>query len=430
MNTTLMKILIVDDDEVMRKLLLEVLEKEGYCVQLAASGEAAAELIRAEKFPIVITDVRMLEIDGMAVLREVKKTNAKSVVIMMTGFGSMEGAVEAIKEGAFDYISKPFKLNELKTVVSRAAKQWASSNTRSRTHTINAVDAVSKGLIGNSPKIVDVYKTVARAALSASNVLIVGETGTGKELVARAIHDNSSQRSRSFCSINCGALSEAFLDKEVAEENPGTLFLNEVSALSHSLQIKLLRLIQDGDLRATSSAETKKFDVRIIAASRNELDTLVKSGRFREDLYYRLKAIMIELPPLRDRIEDLPELVSYFLARYAEKNKKAVSHISDDAMALLKAYPWPGNVRELEHVIERAVAMTGTEVLFSEDFSIQLRGPVLKPLNSLEEMEKSHIVRVLNEVNFNKSKASEVLGIDRATLYRKAQRYGIDLRGR
>ncbi len=463
----MLNILVVDDDEVMRKLLREVLVKEGYAVELASSGEEAIKALHRQVFPIVISDIRMIELDGMGVLREVKKAGTRSAVILMTGFGSMEGAIEAIQEGAFDYVSKPFKMDELKSVVGRAAKHWESVSGRAAQPPGGRIDA-SKGLIGKSPKIVEIYKTLARAAMSTSNVLISGESGTGKELVARAIHDNSQRRSKRFVAVNCGALAENLLESELfghvrgsftgaiqdrrglfEEADHGTLFLDEIGDITPALQIKLLRVIQESEIKRVGAAESHKIDVRLIAATHRDLDSLVKTGKFREDLYYRLKVISIDLPSLRERMEDLPELVETFVARFAEKNGKAVSHVSDDAMTLLKSYSWPGNIRELEHAIERAVAMTNTSVLFPEDFPPEVRRPdgghgaaggvgstqagtstAPGPQTSLEEMERVHIVKVLQETGFNKSRASEILGIDRATLYRKAQRYGIDLRGK
>ncbi len=444
-------VLIVDDDDVTRKLLKEVLEKEGYRVHLAGSGEQAVHLIRGQVFPIILSDIRMLEMDGMAVLREVKKSKTQSAVILMTGFGSMAGAIEAIQEGAFDYVSKPFKIGDLKAIVARAAKHWELLRD-SRGVTPVHLEATAKTLIGKSPKIVEVYKTLARAAMSSSTVLVTGESGTGKELVARAIHDNSQRRDRRFIAVNCGALAENLLESEIfghvrgaftgaiadkrglfEEANGGTLFLDEIGDITPALQIKLLRVLQESEIKPVGSSESRRVNVRLIAATHHDLESLVRSGKFREDLYYRLKVISIELPPLRERIEDLPELIDHFVARYAEKNRKKVSHVSDEAMAVLKSYNWPGNIRELEHSIERAVAMTNTTVLFPEDFPPELSRSTSSgsvPQTSLEEMEKAHISRVLHEVNFNKSKASEILGIDRATLYRKAQKYGIDLRGK
>jgi DNA-binding NtrC family response regulator len=455
-----MNILVVDDHEVTRQLLKEVLERNGYSVWLAASGEDAVKLYRQQKFPIVISDIRMLEMDGMAVLREVKKADLGSAVILMTGFGSMEGAIKAIQEGAFDYVSKPFKMDELKAIVARAVKHWESihestTGGKSAAPSSMKLDPSARGLIGKSPKIVEVYKTLARAAMSSSNVVVIGESGTGKQMVARAIHENSPRRSKYFVPVGCSTIPEAQFETESFEDaNKGTLFLDEVADLPMAHQIKLLRVLQDGEFRPSGASEVRKADIRVIAATQRDLDALVKAGKFREDLYYRLKVISIELPPLRERLEDLPDLIDYFLAYYAAKNKKAVSHVSEDAMALLKAYSWPGNVRELEHAIERAVALTNSTILFPEDLPPELarkeeaahavvtapssahavhqaeNGDSKGTMSSLEEMEKAHILKVLQDVHFNKSKASEILGIDRATLYRKAQRYGIDLRGK
>jgi DNA-binding NtrC family response regulator len=461
-----MNILVVDDHEVTRQLLKEVLVKNGYSVWLAASGEEAVRLYKQERFPIVISDIRMVEMDGMAVLREVKKAGLGSVVILMTGFGSMEGAIKAIQEGAFDYISKPFKIDELKAIVARAVKHWESIHEVAGDKGPAApvkLDQTARGLIGKSPEIVEVYKTLARAAMSASNVLIIGESGTGKQMVARAIHENSPRRSKYFVPVSCSTLGDGQLETEIFEDaNKGTLFLDEVADLPPSQQIKLLRVLQDGEFKPAGSGEMKKADVRVIAATQKDLDALVKGGKFREDLYYRLKVISIEIPALRERLEDLPDLIDYFLAFYAAKNKKAVSHVSEEAMALLKNYSWPGNVRELEHAIERAVALTNSTILFPEDLPPELSrreeatsvasaqaqvppsasgeavsGRAGAPaaaagsaMSSLEEMEKVHILKVLQDVHYNKSKASEILGIDRATLYRKAQKYGIDLRGK
>lgn len=468
-----LNILVVDDDDVTRKLLKEVLDREGYSVSLASNGEEAVSALEKRVFPIVLSDIRMLEMDGMAVLGAVKKSEPDTVVILMTGFGSMEGAVEAIQEGAFDYVSKPFKMDDLKILTARAAKHWESLRSASKFVSSGQrsegkraaggkMEVGARGIIGKSPKIVEVYKTLARAAMSMSTVLVTGESGTGKELIARAIHNNSARRSRRFIAVNCGAIAENLLESELfghlkgsftgafgdkrglfEEADGGTLFLDEIGDVTTALQIKLLRVLQENEVKPVGSSETRKVDVRVIAATHHDLEALVRQGRFREDLFYRLKVISIELPPLRERMEDLPDLVEHFLAKYAQKNRKAVSHVSDEGMKLLGAYSWPGNIRELEHAIERAVAMTNTSVLYPEDFPAELlrRGAGAEasaptsesggsPKSSLEDLEKAHIVRVLNEVGYNKSKASEILGIDRATLYRKAQRYGIDLRGK
>jgi transcriptional regulator with PAS, ATPase and Fis domain len=321
-------------------------------------------------------------------------------------------------------------------------------------------------LIGSSPKIVDVYKTLARATLSTSTVLIRGESGTGKELVSRGIHENSERKGKAFVAVNCGALTETLLESELfgyvkgaftgaqsdkkglfEEANGGTLFLDEIGDITPSLQVKLLRVLQEGEIKPVGSNSQVKVNVRIIAATHRDLATLVSQGKFREDLYYRLKVIEIEIPPLRERREDIPELAQVFLKKYAHKTGKSIHSISPEAMKALQGYRWPGNVRELEHQIERAVTLTSASTLSLDDFELikkekapegvgkedgasDLKNSDLKGAEqkSLEEMEKLHILKVLKEVDYNKSKASEVLGIDRATLYRKAQKYGIALK--
>jgi two-component system, NtrC family, response regulator AtoC len=449
-----MKILVVDDDKVTRDLLKEFFEREAYQVTLVASGEEALTAVQKESFPLILSDIRMLELNGLELLANLKRLGVRSVVILMTGFGNMEGAIEAIQQGAFDYISKPFRLNELRAVVDRAAKHWQSLGTPAEV--LPEIPLAPKALIGKSPQIVEVYKTLARATMATSNVLIVGESGTGKELVARGIHDNSPRRAKAFIAVNCGALAENLLESELfghvkgsftgaiankvglfEEASGGTIFLDEIGDITPVLQVKLLRVIQEGEFKPVGTNEVRKTDVRIIAATHKNLESSVRESKFREDLYYRLKVISIELPPLRDRLGDLPELISTFINRFSEKTHKRISHISDEAMELLMKYSWPGNVRELEHAIERAVAMTRTTILYPEDFPPEIallegqspEGPSLDdiPPDSLEEVERVHILKVLQEANYNKSKAAAILGIDRKTLHRKAQRYKIKL---
>lgn len=434
-------ILVVDDDSVTRELLKEVLEADGFLVAMASSGEEAMKTLRAGTF-LVLSDIRMLGFDGLELLGRVRAQNPGTFVILMTGFGSMEGAVRAIQEGAYDYISKPFRIQDLKSLVSRAYRQWSLLGS-SGLSKFDENATSKKSLIGKSASIVEVYKSLARAALSQSPVSILGETGTGKELVARAIHENSSRRTKKFQVVSCGSLNESQIEVElfgsnrspvkaglIEEAQGGTLFLDEIGCLSPGLQVKLLRLLQDGEFRHVDSSDVKVADVRIIAASRTKLSDLVDSGVFRSDLYYRLRVIEIVLPALRDRLEDLPNLASHFVSIYSKANGKRVSHISPEAMKLLASHAWQGNVRELENSIERAIAMSKSAVLFPEDFSGLADSCKEKEIaaGSLEQMEKDHILRVLQESQFNKSRASSVLGIDRATLYRKAQRYGIDLK--
>jgi DNA-binding NtrC family response regulator len=454
-------ILVVDDDEVARKLLKEVLERDGYSVQLAASGEEAIALSKQQFYPIVVSDIRMLDLDGLDVLRHFRQESPRTVVLLMTAFGSMETAVEAIKEGAFDYISKPFKIDDFKVVFRKAAKhaETLQSPVSSKENEPPSGD-IKKVIIGSSPKMLEIYKMLARAAMSEAAVLIVGESGTGKERIARAIQENSPRRSKKLVTVNCGAFTDSLLESELfghvkgaftgaqearkglfEEANGGTLFLDEIGDVSPQMQVKLLRILQEGELRPAGSNEVRKVDVRVIAATHRNLSELVAEGKFREDLYYRLKVVSLEIPPLRERKEDIAELVSHFVAKYARKNNKRVTSLTREAMDAILNYSWPGNVRELENTIERAVALTNTAQLDIDDLPPEVARPTQRTKTtpaitatgtqaSLEELEKQHIIRTLEQVKYNKSRAAELLGIDRATLYRKAQKYGIDLRER
>ncbi len=426
------KILVVDDDPVSRDLLKEVLQKEGFDVRLAESGEAAASYLTREDFPLVLSDIRMKQKSGFDLLRELKekekgKDHPPCVVVLMTGFGSMEGALEALREGAFDYISKPFQLADLRTLIARAGKhaeflRQSNQNPALAKATMGAT--LAQSLVGRSPKIVEVYRTIARASLTASSVLIAGETGTGKALVARAIHENGNRKEKPFVKITSREDLDG-LETSLETARGGTVLLEELVGLGPNEQARILRDVE--------SADSRGLDIRWIAASRVGTAELARSGMVRPDLLDRLNIISIEIPPLRSRIDDLPELVSSFIARYAEKNGKRISHVSDSAMRKLREYPWPGNIRELERVVERAVALSAGSVLEIEDFP-DIAPPAPRagdsePRASLESVEKAHIARVLIETGYNKSKASEILGIDRATLYRKAKLYGIELKG-
>lgn len=450
-------LLVADDDAATLERLSAAFTESGFDVATASTPDETRERLLARSFAIVLSDTRLLPRDALSLLSPLPSPARRTVVILMTAFGSMESAVECLRNGAFDYLSKPFCLKEVVTVVNRARDYWLSS-----ARPLPLPDAArpisrAKTLIGRSPKIVGVYKTMARASLSQSNVLIVGETGTGKELVARAIHENSSRHERKFVAVNCGALAENLLESELfghvrgaftgaiadkrglfEEANGGTLLLDEIGDIGPSLQIKLLRVLQEGELRQVGGKEVRRTDVRVIAATHRSLETLVRAGRFREDLYYRLKVLTVSLPPLKERREDLPDLIHYFLGRYAEMNHKPVYHVSPDAMRCLERYAWPGNIRELEHAIERAVAMTRTDVIYPEDLPEEIVAATTGPgseepvtlrlaSTSLDSLEKAHIERMLEEANVNKTRASALLGIDRATLYRKAHRYGIAL---
>jgi len=444
MDRTSTHLLVVDDDAVTTNLLKEVLSKEGYDVTTASSGEEAMDIGTNNLFDIVITDVRMGEKDGMEVLRSFKKIAPETTVIMITAFGSIETAIEAIREGAFDYVSKPFKLDEIKFTIRRALEQrrLLQENRLYRRELLNKYQF--KNVIGRTPQMFEVYKTIAKVADTKSTVLLYGERGTGKELVARSIHYNSPRNNRPFIPVDCGSLVETLMESELfghvrgaftgalstkrgmfEEADGGTLFLDEVSSLNLSMQMKLLRFLQEHEIKKVGGMESIKVDVRVVAATNQQLDPFVKTGKFREDLFDRLNVVSIVLPPLRERKEDIPLLANHFLQEFSEENHKNISHISPEALEILTQYSWPGNVRELEHTIERAVILSIHPIILPEDLprkmfeemkGIEFLLPE-KPL-SLREMEKKYVLKVLEETKGNKRKASEILGIDRTTLYR------------
>jgi two-component system response regulator AtoC len=444
MNRQPAHLLVVDDDPVTIDLLKEVLSKEGYDVSKALSGEEAIAQGTDNFFDLIITDVRMGKKDGMEVLRFFKKNAPDTTVIMITAFGSIETAIEAIRDGAYDYISKPFKLDEIKFTVRRALEQrkLIQENKFYRQELLEKYQF--KNVIGRTPQMFQVYKTIAKVADTTSTVLLCGERGTGKELMARSLHYNSQRNNRPFIPVDCASLVETLIESELfghvrgaftgassakkgllEESDGGTLFLDEVGNLSLSMQSKLLRFLQEHEIKRVGGTETTKVDVRVIAATNQPLEPLVRSGKFREDLFDRLNVIMITLPPLRERKEDVPLLASHFLQKFSEENHKSISHISPEALEILLQYSWPGNVRELQHTIERAVIFSTQPIILPEDLprkmSEEVKGleiPMPEKTLSLKELEKRYVLKVLQETGGNKKKASEILGIDRATLYR------------
>ena len=475
-------LLVVEDDLVAAELLRKMLEQENFAPVLVDSAERALELLKEKTFFGVISDVHFVGgIDGFELLKQFKKNQPDAFVVLITSKGSLQGAVSAVQFGAFDYLCKPFAPEELMRLLRRAYQEREARKLALRFQAekkyfseeatgISSNQPLAKSLQGKSPKMISVYKALAKASLSGSNVLIIGESGTGKELVARAIHCHSDRSAKGFVTVNCGALTETLLESELfghvkgsftgafankkglfEEADGGTIFLDEIGDVSPAMQVKLLRVLQEGEFKPVGSAESRVVSTRVIAATHRNLERMVKEGKFREDLFYRLKVITLQLPPLRERLEDIPELANCFLERQVSKQGRKDLALSREAMALLQNYSWPGNIRELEHAIERACAMTNTSVLFPEDFPPEIlrcdfwasgeQGAVAQDsqtscpqemrsyetMKSLEAMEKKHIVRILQEVNFNKSRAADVLGIDRATLYRKAARYGIRL---
>ncbi len=455
-------ILVVDDDEVARDLLIEALEKDGYTVESFSNGADAITRGRRGPVDLVLTDIRMGSVDGFQVLREFKRLAPETPIVLLTAFGSLEGAVEAINQGAYDYLAKPFRREEVALVVQRSLEHARLRKENARYREELQERTVLKGLVGSSPAMLEVYKLVARVAQGKSTVLLEGESGTGKELVARAIHAHSARRDRPFLPVNCGALPDSLLESEMfghekgaftgavgvkqglfESADGGTLFLDEIGELGQSLQVKLLRVMQDQEIRRVGGTMSTKVDVRLIAATNRDLSTMVKDGKFREDLFYRLNVVRIRLPSLHERREDIPMLAHHFLQKYTSGADHAVRGFSTEALACLERHRWPGNVRELENAVERAVSLSQGPVVLPDDLpeSVRVASPpqpvpaVLttrtedpsESLLTLEEVERRHLLRVLKELKGNKVKAAKILGIDRRTLYRMAERFGIDL---
>ena len=438
------RILLVEDDRENCLMLKEVLGKWGYQVTEAYSGEEALDRSRKEAFDIVLTDIRMAKSSGLDVLREFRRSHPRTQVIMMTGFGSVDTAVDAMKAGAFEYISKPFKFDEIKLTLKRAIEQLQAQPDGSSVHPSDASAPVT--LVGHSRSMAEIYKTIARVAVGKSTVLIQGESGTGKELVARSIHSHSDRAGKPYLAINCAAVPEALLESELfgyargahstaTADKPGlfelasggTLLLDEVGDMSLTLQAKLLRVLEDSETRRLGDTRTMRTDVRLIASTNKDLAKLIREEKFRSDLFYRLNVVSITLPALRDRKEDIAGLVDHFLRKYSTAAHKTIADAAPDVMAAFHAYSWPGNVRELENVIERAVILNSKSRIMLEDLPAVVRAPQPGGNLSLEEMERRHIVQVLQETKGNVKAAAGVLGIDRKTLYRKAAEYGIEI---
>jgi DNA-binding NtrC family response regulator len=447
------RILLVEDDRANCLVLKEVLERWQYVVKEAYSGEDAIRLGSREAFDIVLSDIRMEPVDGLQVLKAFRRTQPEVPVIMMTGFGSVDTAVEAIKAGAFDYISKPFRFDEIRLTLSRAAEQRRAQAVSRRSPDEQVPDE-RVTLIGHSRVMAEIYKTIAKASTGRSTVLVVGESGTGKELVARAIHRNSDRAAKPFLAINCAALPDELLESELFGyargahstattdkpgmfelANGGTLLLDEIGDMSPSLQAKLLRVLEESETRRLGDTRTIHTDVRVIASTNKDLVRMVRENRFREDLYYRLNVITITLPPLRERREDIPHLTDHFIKKYSALVHKNVVDASPEALDRLQAFAWPGNVRELEHVIERAVILNTKSRIMPEDLPDDLRSPpadapkppASAPPLSLHELERQHILQALRERHGNIKATAESLGIDRKTLYRKLAEYGVDV---
>ena len=442
------RILVLDDDPGTCRFMQELLSRADREIETSLDPEQALARVRAKPCDLVISDLKLnARIDGIGVLRAVREMTPGTPVIIVTGFGELEKAVEAVREGAFDFVSKPFNISELKGLVERALQKTPAPGPPTAVR-----DNMPPALLGRTPAMTGVYKQIAHAASADAPVLIIGESGTGKELVARAIHQHSNRSSRPFVPINCGALTETLLESElfghmkgsftgaVADAkgvfqtaHTGTVFLDEVGEMSPALQVKLLRVLQEGEVRPVGSSRAVKTDVRIVAATNVDVERAVTEGKFRQDLFYRLGVVIITLPPLRERREDIPLLIERFLKAATAKAMKQVE-LTPAAIDALAAYHWPGNVRELENMIERLVVFSRGSRIDVGDLppTVTPRAPALEKrlfddLPTLEEIERRYLLHVLEQVGHNRTRAAEVMGIDRRTLYRMAERFGIPL---
>ncbi len=441
------RIFVVDDDTVSRELLSRILTSDGHQVTTLADGREALErLAEGEPPDLVVSDIRMGELDGLQLTDALRQRAPDTPVLLVTAFGNIDGAVDAIRRGAFDYLSKPYDVDGIKMVVARALEQrrLALENRALRRDLREKYKL--DNVVGRSEAMLQVYKTAARVAATDATVLIEGESGTGKELVARAIHAASPRAARPFVAVDCGAIAEGVLESELfghargaftgaqamrrglfEEANQGTLFLDEIGDVGQNLQARLLRALQEGTIRRVGTNETIAVDVRVVAASNRDLAQAVKDGRFREDLFYRLNVVTIVIPPLRERREDIPLLAEHFAAKHGRAEGAAISAPARD---LLVAYDWPGNVRELENVVARALALNPSGVVTPEDLVDHVRSArpaaatlaalagVTQERPTLAELEKRYAAQVLQETGGNKTRAAEILGIDRKTLYR------------
>ncbi|MBN2432752.1 MAG: sigma-54-dependent Fis family transcriptional regulator [Acidobacteria bacterium] len=452
-------IVVVDDDNVAREMLTEALRREGYRVIPAESGEEALAILDEEPQELVITDVRMSGMNGIELLKSIKERRPETMVIVVTAFGNSAVTIDAISAGAFDFISKPFKIEKIRRVVENALEKRSLIQESIKIEPVRTVKRSTNQIIGQSEAMIEVFKLIGRVSNTETTVLIIGESGTGKELVARAIHENSYRRDKPFLAINCGAMTESLLESELfgyekgaftgADKthmgifeavNGGTCLLDEIGEMPHNMQSKLLRVLQDGEIRRVGSTRPIRVDVRILAATHRNLEQMVEKNLFREDLYYRLNVVNLHLPPLRERKEDIPQLVEYFLEDYIARNRQSPLRLARETMVMLQAYDWPGNVRELENVVESVATLAATHVIGPDNLPGRIRAGAKRDkylermlpeteeseLLPMAEVERLYILRVLKAVEGNKSKAARVLGLDRKTLRLKLKQYGYE----
>jgi two-component system, NtrC family, response regulator PilR len=452
------RVLVVDDEQSMRELLGIMLRQVGYDVTQADGGETAIQTLKTtDVFDLVITDLRMRKVDGLAVLKAAKEHSPHTVVLVVTAFASTETAVEAMKLGAYDYVTKPFKLDELKLTIANALERKRLQDENRELKRLLRTERGFNSFVGKSRRMLEIFETIRKTADSGSTVMITGESGTGKELVARAVHQESSRRSAPFVSVNCGAIPETLMESELfghvkgaftgavqsteglfLAADGGTLFLDEITEISQSVQVKLLRAIQEREIRRVGDTRDVKVDVRLIAASNRDLVKAVADGVLREDLYYRLNVIPIHLPPLRERPEDIPPLVAHFIGRIANDVGKTIAGISPEALAVLERYHWPGNIRELENVIERAIVLGTGEQITGDSLPPHLtqpaeRGefPVEIPTGGMDlegllaAVESRYIRLALDRAGGLQVRAAELLRLSFRQFRYKIQKHGL-----
>ncbi|MGE0882782.1 MAG: sigma-54-dependent transcriptional regulator [Blastocatellales bacterium] len=455
------RILVIDDDKASCNLLRELFSSQGWSAEIAQTPDQAIKLAASESFDLIVSDIN-LEADKSG-LDLLKGFRDKCPVILITGFGTLDTAVAATREGAWDLISKPFKVQEVISVVRRALERTGDVKLEDDQTTPEALTARYRqtGLLGRSPAMIELYKEIARVAPSRSTVLIIGESGTGKELVARAVHQHSARASGQFVPVNCGALTETLLEAELfghtkgsftgatadrkglwEEAEGGTLFLDEIGETSPAMQVKLLRALQEREIRRVGSTRNIKVDARVIAATNRELEKEVADGRFREDLFYRLSVVTLRVPALRERRSDIPLLAERFLLNAIENAGRGQFRFQEDTIKVMTVYGWPGNVRELESAVEYAALHAHGVEIAPEDLPPKLQSEELRSqasrspltalyddLPTLDELERRYMLHVLEVMNGSRTRAAEIMGIDRRTLYRMAERFGVKLDG-
>jgi len=447
--------LIVDDEPLVRRSLSELLTLSGYTVSSAGNGKEALGLLKDYTADIIISDLKMPGMDGIQLLKQIKTIYPDTQVILITGYASIDSAVEAMKEGAYDYVTKPIIDSEIKIIIERLVrqKQLQEENVKLKEQLSVSQKERFHNIVGKSESMQKIYTLIEAIAQTRATILIHGESGTGKRMIAHAIHKfNEKEREKPFVEVSCGALTETLLESELFGHVKGaftgaikdkmgrfelaaggTIFLDEIDAFSPTLQVKLLRVLQEGEFERVGDTKTEKVDVRVIVATNQNLQDLIAQGKFRKDLFYRLNIISIEIPPLRERKEDIPLLVNDFIGKHSKHISKKIEGLSEEAMSILMNYNWPGNVRELENVIERAIILCKGPVIIPADFPEFLNSSQgkllaeesLKLKDALKSPEKDLIIKALDSVDWNRNDAARVLDINRTTLYKKMQKYGL-----